>query len=257
MVGTAGDSTKDADDSSAKSPVDADAALVRGEERPSDRVALSRERIVDAAVSFIDDQGLPGLSMRRLGMLLGVEAMSLYRYVPSRELLLDAIVERIVDEMEADPDVLATPEHGWQDYLQRLAHGIRRVALTHPKAFPLVASRPAEAPWLRPPLRSLRWVEAFLEGLQSEGFSDQGTVEAYRAFTSFLLGNLLLEVAALGADLGPLDVIDEDADKSLAPYPSVRRLKAELREDHSALEFEDSLENLLQRLALIRTEGLH
>jgi Tetracyclin repressor-like, C-terminal domain len=159
--------------------------------------------------------------------------------------------------MEADPDVLATPEHGWQDYLQRLAHGIRRVALTHPKAFPLVASRPAEAPWLRPPLRSLRWVEAFLEGLQSEGFSDQGTVEAYRAFTSFLLGNLLLEVAALGADLGPLDVIDEDADKSLAPYPSVRRLKAELREDHSALEFEDSLENLLQRLALIHTEGLH
>lgn len=247
--------TEDRDGAGADAPLDADAAVVRGEGRPSERVALSHERIVDAAVSFIDEHGLPGLSMRRLGALLGVEAMSLYRYVPSRELLLDAVVERIVDQMEADPDVLEAPEHGWQDYLQRLAHGVRRVALAHPKAFPLVASRPAEAPWLRPPLRSLRWVEAFLEGLQGEGFSDQATVEAYRAFTSFLLGHLLLEVAALGADLGPLDVVEEDADRSPAPYPTVRRLKAQLREDHSALEFEDALENLLQRLALIRSES--
>jgi AcrR family transcriptional regulator len=235
--------------------LDADAAVVRGEEPPSSRIPLSRERVVEAAIVFIDDQGLPGLSMRRLGTLLGVEAMSLYRYVPGREQLLDAVVERIVDDMIDDPDVLDRPRDGWQDFLQRLAHGIRRVALAHPMAFPLVASRPAEAPWLRPPLRSLRWVEAFLEGLRSEGFSDPAAVEAYRAFTSFLLGHLLLEVSSLGADLGPLDVLEEDGDKSLVPYPNVRRLRLPLREDHSAIEFEDSLENLLQRLALIRTEG--
>jgi AcrR family transcriptional regulator len=235
-------------------PVDGDAALVRGEQPPSARVPLSRDRIVDAAVMFIDEQGLPGLSMRRLGAILGVEAMSLYRYVPGREQLLDAVVERIVDEMVADPDVVDRPEHGWQDFLQRLAHGIRRVALRHPNAFPLVASRPAEAPWLRPPLRSLRWVEAFLVGLGDEGFSDDAVAEAYRAFTSFLLGHLLLEVAALGADLGPLDVIEEDVDSSLAAYPAVRRLKPSLREDHSAAEFEESLENLLERIALIRDE---
>ncbi len=243
------------DNSAGDAPRDADAAMVRGEAPPSERVPLTRGRIVEAAVTFIDDHGLPGLSMRRLGALLGVEAMSLYRYVPGREQLLDAVVERIVDEMQSDPEVLACPEHGWQDYLQRLAHGLRRVALTHPKAFPLVASRPAEAPWLRPPLRSLRWVETFLEALGSEGFSDLAAVEAYRAFTSFLLGHLLLEVAALGADLGPLDVLEEDSDKSLAPYPNVRRLSAQLRENHSATEFEDSLENLLQRLALTRTES--
>lgn len=242
-------------DPAGTAPHDADAAVVRGQEASSIRTPLTQERIVDAAVEFIDDFGLPGLSMRRLGTRLGVEAMSLYRYVPGREQLLDAVVDRIIDRMEADPDVLEDPEHGWQDYLQRLAHGIRRVALTHPKAFPLVASRPAEAPWLRPPLRSLRWVEAFLQGLAREGFSDQAAVEAYRAFTSFLLGHLLLEVAALGADLGPLDVVDEDVDRSLAPYPSVRRLTDQLSEDHSATEFEDSLENLLQRLALIRTEN--
>jgi AcrR family transcriptional regulator len=233
---------------------DADAAVVRGDEPASARVPLTRDRIVDAALTFIDEHGLPGLSMRRLGTLLGVEAMSLYRYVPGREQLLDAVVERVVENMAQDTDVLDVPEHGWQDYLQRLAHGVRRVALAHPKAFPLVASRPAEAPWLRPPLRSLRWVEGFLAGMRGEGFSDVAAVHAYRAFTSFLLGHLLLEVASLGADLGPLDVVEDDTDKSLQPYPNVRRLRDQLREDHAAVEFEDSLENLLQRLALIKTE---
>jgi AcrR family transcriptional regulator len=251
----AGRSADDGPGDGASPLADGDAAVVRGEEPPSARVPLSRERIVDAAVEFIDDQGLPGLSMRRLGTVLGVEAMALYRYIPGREQLLDAVVERVVDGVADDADVLDRPEHGWQDYLQRLAHGIRRVALTHPKAFPLVASRPAEAPWLRPPLRSLRWVESFLDGLREEGFSDVALVEAYRAFTSFLLGHLLLEVAALGADLGPLDVVEENVEKTLAPYPNVRRLQGPLREDHSATEFEDSLENLLQRLALIRAES--
>jgi AcrR family transcriptional regulator len=252
MAGRADD---DRLDTAASQVPDGDAAVVRGDQPPSARVPLSRERIVETALEFIDDQGLPGLSMRRLGTMLGVEAMALYRYVPGREQLLDAVVERIVDGVASDPDVPERPEHGWQDYLQRVAHGIRRVALAHPKAFPLVASRPAEAPWLRPPLRSLRLVESFLEGLGHEGFSDRARVEAYRAFTSFLLGHLLLEVSALGADLGPLDVVDEEIDKTLAPYPIVRRLQAPLREDHSATEFEDSLENLLQRLALIRTEN--
>jgi AcrR family transcriptional regulator len=244
----------------AAQPVDADAEVVAGNPPPSTRVPLDRERIVAAAIGFIDEFGLPGLTMRRLGGVLGVEAMSLYRYVPGRESLLDAVVESIVDEMHSDEDVLEKPEAGWQDFLQRLAHGIRRVALAHPRVFPLVASRPTEAPWLRPPLRSVRWVEALLEGLVDEGFSDDAAVGAYRAFTSFLLGHLLLEVAVHGADVGPLDVLDDDEDgdppdTSLAEYPAVRRLQSQLREDHSATEFEESLEELLNRLALMKSES--
>jgi hypothetical protein len=83
--------------------------------------------------------------------------------------------------MYDDKDVLTEPRDGWQDFLQRLAHGVRRVALAHPQAFPLVASRPTEAPWIRPPLRNLRWVELFLDGLIDEGFSEEAAVVAYRA----------------------------------------------------------------------------
>jgi AcrR family transcriptional regulator len=237
--------------------VDADATVVAGGVAPSERLPLDRERIVRAAVDFIDREGLPGLSMRRLGALLGVEAMSLYRYVPGRENLLDAVVETILEEMLDDQDVLEVPRDGWQDFLQRLAHGVRRVALAHPRSFPLVASRPTEAPWLRPPLRSLRWVEAFLDGLLSEGFSDDAAVAAYRAFTSFLLGHLLLEVAALGADVGPLDVLDDGEDRNDKPmdFATVARLGDALAENQSAVEFEVALEDLLNRIALVHAEG--
>lgn len=236
--------------------LDADADVVAGTSPPSARVPLNRDRIVAAAVAFIDHEGLPGLSMRRLGSALGVEAMSLYRYVPGREELLDAVVQSIVSEMYADEDLLDKPRDGWQDFLQRLAHGVRRVALAHPAAFPLVASRPLEAPWLRPPLRNLHWVEIFLDGLTNEGFSDEAAVAAYRSFTSFLLGHLLLEVAAHGADVGPLDVLDDGADEdhSLRDYPHIRALKSALAEDHSGAEFEESLESLLDRLTLLRAE---
>ena len=237
--------------------VDADAHVVSGGVPPSARQPLDRARIVGAAVSFIDEFGLPGLSMRRLGSLLGVEAMSLYRYVPGRENLLDAVVETILAEMEHDDEILAAPRDGWQDFLIRLAHGVRRVALAHPKAFPLVASRPVEAPWLRPPLRSMAWVETFLDGLIGEGFSDDAAAGAYRAFTSFLLGHLLLEVSALGADVGPLDVADDGEPRNDRPltYPTVERLRGALSEDHSAIEFEESLESLLNRIALIQAES--
>lgn len=237
--------------------IDADARVAAGEGAPSQRVPLSRERIVSTAVAYIEQDGLPALTMRRLGERLGVEAMSLYRYVPSREDLLDAVVEHILEEMQADPDVIEEPQDGWQDFLQRLAHGVRRVALAHPKAFPLVASRPLEAPWLRPPLRSLEWVERFLVALQREGFSDPDAVGAYRAFTSFLLGHLLLEVAAHGADVGPLDVLeDDDRPSRLDGFPTLARLRGPLSEDHAAVEFEESLEDLLQRLTLIRNAGM-
>ncbi len=236
--------------------VDADVMVVKGSSPPSARIPLDRERIVETAIAFIDKNGLAGLSMRRLGSVLGVEGMSLYRYVPGREDLLDAVVETIIDEMYEDEDILQSPQDGWQDFLQRLAHGVRRVALAHPLAFPLVASRPPEAPWLRPPLRNLQWVETFLNGLTGEGFSDEAAVAAYRAFTSFLLGHLLLEVAAAGADVGPLDVIDdgESDNPELKGYPHVRRLRAPLTEDHAAAEFEESLESLLDRLTLLRAE---
>ncbi len=177
---------------------------------PPSRRRLSRQLIVAAALELIDTEGLGGLSMRRVGQRLGVEAMSLYGYVANREKLLDAVVDSLLEELWADPRVQFQPESGWQDYLHRLAYGVRRFAVAHPRAFPLVATRPPDAPFVRPPLRSLRWVDAFLHALRSAGFTDEAVLYAYRSFTSFLLGHLLLEAGALSAEDPAVDALPDE-----------------------------------------------
>ncbi|MHA3704604.1 TetR/AcrR family transcriptional regulator [Jatrophihabitans sp. YIM 134969] len=162
-----------------------------------ERPRLSRQSIADAALQMIDEQGVATASLRGVAARLGYEPMSLYRYVSNRDDLFDAVVDRVVDELDHDPEVEATPVHGWQDYLARLAHGVRRYARGHPHAFPMVATRPSQAPWINPPLRSLRWIESMITALSDEGFSDDQVLFVYRSFNSFLLGFLLLETSAM------------------------------------------------------------
>ena len=223
------------------------------------RRTLSREQIIETAIDFVDKRGLTALTMRRLGKELRVEAMSLYRYVNGREDLLEGIVDHMVAELHLCPDdEHLQPTNGWQAYLVWLAHGVRALAREHPNVFPLIATRHPAAPWLRPPLRSLRVVEDFLTMLISRGFSDTRAVQAYRAFSSFLLGHLLLEVAQQGVPITALDDPEGAPDaeeRSLADFPLVRRLAPLLSEDESAAEFEESLENLLERLQRVLRES--
>jgi AcrR family transcriptional regulator len=230
--------------------------------QPTRPGGLDRSRIVQAAIDFIDAHGLAALTMRRLGSSLGVEAMALYRYVPGREDLLDGVVDAVVETLfdaEDGDDIFLDDHAGWQDYLVRLGHGVRRIALAHPSVFPLIASRPPAAPWVRPPLRSLRIVESFLGTLSAGGFSDQAAVAAYRAYTSFLLGHLLLEVTQLGAQVSLLDQPEGDPAAQrrtdLGDYPHLARTEPLLGQDKSAAEFEESLENLLDRLERVLHEA--
>ena len=218
--------------------------------RAGGRGRLTRDRILDEAVRVVEQEGPRALAMRRLG----VAGMSLHRHVENREALMDALVDRIVDAMLERPDVRPHPDDDWRAFLTRLAHGVRQIALEQPALFPLVATHPPTAPWLRPPLRSLRWVEEFLSGLLTRGFADQGAVAAYRAFSSFLLGHLLLEVSARGVTTGPVDtgppadVSGREVRATLEQHPSLARLQHELAEDHAESEFQASLTSLLDRL---------
>jgi hypothetical protein len=117
--------------------------------------------------------------------------------------------------------------------------------------FPLVATRPPAAPWVRPPLRSLRGIESLLRVLTEAGFSDADAAAVYRSFSSFLLGHLLLEVSALGVETGPVEEPDVAPVHDLDAYPTLRRLEPDLRGDHAATDFEESLEALLDRISLM------
>ena len=217
---------------------------------------LSRELIIETALRQIDASGAQSLSMRSLAQELGVEAMSLYRHVHGKEDLLEGGVALLMGDLLSSLDEQLA-EH-WQGYLQTTAHQVRKIAIEHPKVFPLIASRHPAAPWLRPPLRSIEVVNAFLAALIGHGFTDQQAVNAYRSFSSFLLGQLLLEAAVRGAATGPLgesldeggaSIPEQDGTRTLDDAPEVFRLRALLSEDRSDEEFEVSLEALLDRLA--------
>lgn len=89
---------------------------------------LTLGEVVATAVALVDADGLEKFTMGKLGQRLGVEAMALYHYVSSRESLLDAIVEHVVDELYGDPLVHLQAEQGWAVYQQHLTHGVRRTA---------------------------------------------------------------------------------------------------------------------------------
>ena len=99
--------------------------------------------------------------------------------------------------------------------------------------------------------------------LSSKGFSDSRVVMAYRAFSSFLLGHLLLEVSLLVAqacpeqeplDKGEFTVFCPHQSLNLDELPHVKRLETELSENRAAPEFEQALEDLLNRLNRLMTK---
>jgi len=54
---------------------------------------LSNETICATALELIDGEGLAEFSTRKLGRVLGCEAMAIYNHFPSKDALLDAVVE--------------------------------------------------------------------------------------------------------------------------------------------------------------------
>jgi AcrR family transcriptional regulator len=186
--------------------------------------------------------------MRAVANQLDVEAMSLYRYVINRDRMLDHVIEFIVDELADDPEVELEPAGPWRNWLASMARGVRRFSRAHPRAFPLIATHPSDVPWLNPPLRSARWVEALLHGLSAQGFSDDEALYAYRIFNTFLLGYLLLETSAMTATQASASDAGTVADQ----YPTIARLSDGLAADRWDREFEDGLTAMLERIARFR-----
>ena len=68
--------------------------------RPSQR---SRAEITAAAVAIADREGLDAVSMRRVAAELGTGAASLYRYLDTREDLLDLMTDAVTGEFSLVP----------------------------------------------------------------------------------------------------------------------------------------------------------
>jgi AcrR family transcriptional regulator len=108
---------------------------------PGRRPGYSRARIVEVAVGIADAEGLDAATMRRIAQELGTGAMSLYRYVPKRDDLIDLMLDAVVGEIEL-PE---RPGGDWRADLSLVAHQTRAVGLRHPWQAAL-ARRPTLGP---------------------------------------------------------------------------------------------------------------
>ncbi len=174
------------------------------------RPNLSREVIATVALELIDEGGLAGLSMRKLGARLGVEAMSLYHYVSSKDDLLDAAVEQIY--LEIDIPEFSEPQ-GWEGTVRMGLESFHRALARHPRALALFATRPAVTPG------AFAVLGTAYRRLHQAGLSPKDAHGALNMLVSFVLGHVAFSIEAhVDADGRHRVPVDASIDPELAAY---------------------------------------
>lgn len=157
-----------------------------------ERAGLTREHILTTALELADRDGLKALSMRRLAAELGVEAMTLYHYVPTKDALLDGLVEIVF--VEATPSVAEGSP--WLPEVTRYADTLRRTLLRHPGVLSLVIGRPAVTP------ATLGRVEEATTMLTGAGFPLARAVDLVNCVSLFVAAHAQSEVATAQPNAG-------------------------------------------------------
>ena len=148
------------------------------------RLPLSRERILHAALELADKGGIESLTMRKLGQVLGFEAMSLYNYVANKDDVLDGILDLVLAESEPP-----SPTGDWDTAIRESAVSVHGVLRRHPWSCNLVMDperiRPAR----------LRYMDLLLGRLRGAGFSAETTYHAYHVLDGHIFGFSLWETS--------------------------------------------------------------
>jgi AcrR family transcriptional regulator len=213
---------------------------VRKDEKMTRRTPLSRGRIIAAAAAVADRAGVAAVSMRTVAKELGVEAMSLYHHVPSKEAMLDDLADWVFQRIEL-PEVGDT----WQEALTGRARSARSVLTAHPWALGMM-TRPNPGPALLQHHDRLNGV------LMADGFSAALATHAFAAIDAYVSGFVLTETTLPfkpgdGAEAAFADKVAASAEL----YPHIAFVRAELFGNGGysfADEFDYGLELLLEGL---------
>jgi AcrR family transcriptional regulator len=130
-----------------------------------------------AAIELADREGIESISMRRLAQELGVEAMSLYTHVRSKNDLLDGMADAVISQVPVTAEGA-----GWKASLRQLSLAARGVMLRHPWAPRIVEAQATPGP------AALQYVNGVLGILREGGFSITQTHHALHILGSRLLG---------------------------------------------------------------------
>ncbi|MFF0628120.1 TetR/AcrR family transcriptional regulator C-terminal domain-containing protein [Streptomyces sp. NPDC004296] len=158
------------------------------------RLGLTRQKVIAAAVAMIDRDGADAFSLRKLAVELDVENMSLYSHVPNKDALLDGVAETLLAEV----DFPQNDTDSWQERIRAHAAAFRAEAQRHPKAFPLVLTRPTRSP------AALQALHSTLATLTDLDLAPEERVHVLRSYTAFMIGSIMRELGH-AIYLGSLD----------------------------------------------------
>lgn len=212
------------------------------------RDALTPDRVVDAALALADAHGLEALTMRRLGAALGVEAMSLYRHVGSKEALLNALGDAIVRAWTQQEPADTEPATDWRTAIATIMHRAHHTLLAHPWSIELLAARPHVGP------ARLRYAEAITAHLLDAGFSTPLAHHGLHIVDGTIMGFSAQEARRPSADAMGSAVQRLWDGELAATYPAISRTIRE-RHDHGE-EYTLMVDLVLDGLARLR-DGEH
>jgi AcrR family transcriptional regulator len=152
------------------------------------RGQISREAVLDAAAEVLASEGLPGLTMRRVALRLGVEAMSLYHHVRGKRDILEGLVGRFLSGI-ATPDAAAP----WPERLRALALDLYRILAANPWLVTALTTEQIEP--REPPV--LAAMEAALGIFEEAGLDPSQRVSAFRGLLALCLGLALTHTVGL------------------------------------------------------------
>ncbi len=205
--------------------------------RRKDAEPLARERIVAAAMEIIDREGLDALSMRRLGVELGVNPMAAYYYVPNKAALYDLVLEAVMGGV--DTSALDTAEP-LEEQLKQGARAFRAAILRHPQAIPVLATRSLRTEAM------LRPVEPILGTLFAAGLTADEALAAVDCIAQYILGGVVgyyyHVVKGETEEQREFETLDE------AEYPNLNRMIAEGHYFGFEGEFEYGLDVIVRGL---------
>jgi AcrR family transcriptional regulator len=148
------------------------------------RPRLTRERVIQAALSVADAGGLGSLTIRSLAKELGAKPMSVYYHVANKDEILAALVDIVFGEIQ-----LPLPGGDWRPEMRKRASSAREVLARHRWAIGLLESRTDPGP------ANLRHHDTVIATLQAAGFSAELTAHAYALIDSYVYGFALQEAS--------------------------------------------------------------
>jgi AcrR family transcriptional regulator len=154
------------------------------------RGSLTTEIIVSESLRLLDEDGLDGFSLPKLGRALGADQTAVYRHFASKDDLVLAIADRLIDEALTQLE----PRACWIDTLTEMARRLRTTYLAHPAAASMSAYRTTQGP------AEIRAVDIIIGAILQAGFEAAEAAVMYRAVGDFALAWAGCEASFLALD---------------------------------------------------------